>query len=155
MGFKALLLIVAVFGVAGCESGASTKTSVPSPSPPPNSAAIRQEAAINAFLLKNYPGWEMQGTAPSVSTDCDVTDPCSVHITKNNETKILVLIVKEFIRPDGTTYWLAFEAKPVDLAKVKLDKIKEITREQERQETLDASERADAEYMDRDYDPRR
>ncbi|MGQ0541464.1 MAG: hypothetical protein ACT4O9_06395 [Blastocatellia bacterium] len=84
---------------------------------------IEQKKALSEFIQKNYKGWTHSGTEAGTAS-CDIGSPCDLHLTNGTQTKILSVVLKQFEKDDGTTYWLVFEARSVDLALTQIEQIK-------------------------------
>lgn len=113
------------------QNTANTKPSVsPTPSATPEIVDNDVKSAVRDFIAKHYDGWTPQG----IVRDCfEYDEPCELHLTKGKNEKVVTLIAKKFGKENGHFYWLVYEASKQDLAKAKINKIKEQTR----QETLD------------------
>lgn len=69
-----------------------------------------QSQAVQDFIAHNYAGWAFEG----ISGDYDEC-PCELHLSKNGVVRVVRVRIETFTRPDGTTYWLAFEMRvPID-----------------------------------------
>jgi hypothetical protein len=91
-----------------------------------------QHDALALFIAKNYKGWVLTGTSSEFGACDRFSSPCELHLTKQNETKVVRVNFREFQRPDGTTYWLAYELRPIDLLLRKLESERDAGRELER-----------------------
>jgi hypothetical protein len=90
----------------------------------------QKQKAINDFIAQNYKGWKLEGVASdSFSNECEENSPCDVHLINGSQTKVVTLVLKEFYKSDGTKYWLVWEARQIDLAKSKIEAIKDRERE--------------------------
>lgn len=137
-----IIVLLCAFSVSACSesstvNGSTDKQitaafSLPSPSPTSTPEVVDNdiEAAVNEFINKNYSGWTPQG----IIQDCFVFDePCEFHLTSGKNEKVIIVFAKKFQKKNGHFYWLVYEATKPDLAKAKINKIKE----QSRQEALD------------------
>lgn len=118
------------------ENKTLTNSASLSPSPTPKTkeeiekeAKLESEAknrAINDFIDGNYKGWKLQGVANVyLSNECEADEPCDLHLINGSQNKVITIIVKQFHKADGTNYWLVREARQIDLAKLKINEIKE------------------------------
>lgn len=90
--------------------------------------------ALDEFIVATYPGWRIEGMSDSV-LDCDL-EPCDVKITKGKKNKVLSILIREFRRSDGTSFWSAFEARWIDMASAKIRAIKSVQADQTRESVL-------------------
>ncbi|HQU86462.1 MAG TPA: hypothetical protein PKY59_25250, partial [Pyrinomonadaceae bacterium] len=91
------------------------------------------DEAVSKFLKTSYSNWKLEGTAGDLSTcSMGLGEICELHISKNGQNKVVPVLIKKFTNQKQEEYYLVYEARPVDLGKAKLDRI----RETEREETL-------------------
>jgi hypothetical protein len=138
---KELTLSICLF-VTGCGSPANN-TSVPvannpvpaagKPSPTPKITdearkaaeavvAAEKDKAFQDFVSRQHKGWTLQGFGTEVG-ECDENDLCDLHLVSGPRTKVVPVILRQFTKPDGTTYWFVFEARSIDLLKDRVDAI--------------------------------
>lgn len=122
-----------------------------------------REKAIKDFVAKTYPGWQLKGISNEWG-ECEgiSTDHCNILLINGQKEKVVAVMIKKFVSPDGKEYQVVFEARPIDLSKAKI----EILKQRERSYVLenltvdDCSEviddmRAESYIDDREpYDPR-
>lgn len=88
------------------------------------------DEAISKFLKTNYPNWKLEGTAGDLATcSMGLNDICNLHLSNNGQNKIVPVLIKKFTNQKQEEYFLVYEARPVDLGKAKLDRIRETERE--------------------------
>ncbi len=84
-----------------------------------------REKAINDFVAKNYKGWKVEGIATEYfDGQCEEDSPCDLHLINGSQNKVTTVILKQFHKTDGTSYWFVREARQIDLAKLKIEAIK-------------------------------
>lgn len=115
------LVICLMFYLSGCSESSNTATPSPSPSPihspisgTPSPELNERKAAITAFLTEHHKGWVLTGISDDATGDLS-----SLHLTKGKQTKVVVVVIRLFNHPDGSTYWYVYEAKPIDIAQAK------------------------------------
>jgi len=169
IGFPTLLIIIIVFYFLFSSKTAPTGESSPTPQKTEKEkkeeeqqkakqkTTDERENAIGTFLAENYKGWNLEGIK-GVNGDCDEdnsNEPCDLHLKKDNQNKVVAVFVKEFTKTDGTTYWLVYEARPLDLSRLKLEKIKEVAGESAIENFKEEQESFAGESQDNEpYDPR-
>ena len=170
------LLNFVLFGCSASNSNQNATTPLPTPSPSPSPTPTEEERAIirennekerrkalEDYLSKEYAGWKSVGVSEdSADLDCTPDYPCTIHLSKGKDNKVLTLLIKQFVRTDGTTYLLVYPATSIDILKGRLESIKRSEREIEREETLASLTFDDCETVindtrdesyERDYEP--
>jgi hypothetical protein len=128
-------------------AGKNANIATPSASPTPTKAEIakqikeavkeavdERQRAINDFIAKNYKGWQYKGIDQDIYA-CDESsdEPCNLLLEKGKQEKVITVMFRRFSSADGTVRLVVFEARPIDLSRLKIEKIKEV----ERQSVLD------------------
>lgn len=114
--------------------------------------------------MVKFKGWTLQATSGRYGETCEAAEPCDVYLVKGRESKVVAVVVKEFHRANGTSFWAAFPARSIDLALAKLDEIKAAERDAERDDILanldwdQCQDICESQFADRaaeyqDYDP--
>jgi hypothetical protein len=118
-------------------SGKSTKTPKASPTPTPTDEErelARQKskegarAALEEYVSLNHPGWEVVGIA-EMDSECVAGAICYVDIRKDNKSKVIAIVMREFYKQDGTTYWSVSTATQLDLLSGRLESLREAEKE--------------------------
>jgi len=144
------MLILCLLVCSSCSETGSNNTAKPSkasPTPTPTEeqkkeAADRNETekqnAINDYVAKNHKGWTLSGTSNGAPTDssgepfgdsddskCIADTPCYLHLIQKDKNKVVPVVLRQFKKDDGKTYWFVYDANPVDLAQLRLKLIKD------------------------------
>ena len=121
---------------------ARNANSVASPSPEPTLSEKEKEKerqniknsqlqAINSYIDTNYKGWKLNGVSgDGYSPDCDQNDPCDLHLVSSTKSKVVTVILKQFYKPDGKSYWFVREAQTFDLSEAKIKELKESAKQE-------------------------
>jgi hypothetical protein len=168
IGFPTLLIIIIMFYFLFSSKTAPTGESSPTPQKTEKEkkeeeqqkakqkTTDERENAISTFITQNYKGWNLEGIQ-GVNGDCDEDSPeipCDLHLKKDNQNKVVTVFIKEFTKTDGTTYWFVYEARPLDLSRLKLEKIKEGAGESAIENYKEENENFAEESQDNEpYDP--
>lgn len=135
-----ILLVLAIAALAiGCGGGAAANSNAGTAAKPVASPAATgdddkkgldedQTDAINEFVESNYPGWTLQGMSGSDDPNCSDNVPCYLHLTQKDQNEVVPVILREFQKKDGSTYWFVYKATPVDLGKARIDQLKDSIR---------------------------
>ena len=164
-----VVFIITVFSLA-CDNASSNTNTKASPTPTPTEEQKKEEAdriegeklkAIGDYVTKSHKGWVLSGLSGGPDdAKCAVDVPCYLHLIQKDQNKVVAVVLRQFQKADGTTYWFVYAATPVDLARTRISQIKE----KEHEETLSnltiddcqtvIDEMADASDMDDrgDYD---
>jgi hypothetical protein len=155
----ALPIIIAACFATACGTGpvttsANTNTVVKAPGKPTNANTVDEakktqedektaednkarNKAVDDFVLQHYKGWTIQGFEYTFGIDCKMyAGPCDLHLTNGKQTKVIAIVIKEFAHPDGSVYWLAFEARSVDLSQNRINEIKGTQEDETREQVL-------------------
>lgn len=139
------LLIISTFACASNSPDSNLNNKTPSPSPTvlaeqqeteKQQALVKQEEedkqlkaeidkAISDFSTKNYKGWQLKGLSDEYNCQELSTDPCHLLLIKGQKEQIISVMIRRFTSSDGKTFLVAFEARPIDLAKAMIEQIKE------------------------------
>lgn len=99
---------------------------------------LEQNKAIEDFIHQKYKGWTLQGIEHSFGIECkQFNSPCDLHLSNGKQSKVVSIMIKEFQHPDGTSYWLVYEARMIDLARARIEEFKESGEETGRENALD------------------
>jgi len=131
--------------------------------PPPSvektvpDASTAQNEAIAAFVQRSHKGWSLAGIGPSFEA-CrfDESSPCDLHLVKGEQLKVVSIMMRQFSKADGSTYWLVFESRPLDISAWKRERLVEQTRQEAEGKTLQDLTFEDCEGVFdsmRDYEP--
>ncbi len=122
--------------VIGCFSNCATSNSAnsnssntllnSSPSPTATTEIIDTNAdtALANFLANNYKGWKKIGLSDSVEA-CSETESCTLHLQQDGKDKIITIVFRKLVKENGHQYWIVSEATPYEVAKTRVDAIKE------------------------------
>ncbi len=131
---KTVTLFICLF-IPGCGSPAinsnAASIAAASPSPTPtvtneerkvaeDDLAAEKDKAIQTFISREFNGWTMEGLGTEFG-ECGAGDICDLHLVSGARTKVVPVILRQFTKPDGTTYWLVFEARQIDLLKSRVE----------------------------------
>ena len=147
---RLVLLSICVFLFLGCSTNSSPNVegnkpkAVTSPSREPtpsqeerekklSTERIERSNAVDAYIAKNHVGWKLEGVSGELVGGCEPGTPCDLHLTRAGQSKVVSVVLKRFQKTDGTAYWLVFDSRTIDLAKARIEAIKD----EERAEVLD------------------
>lgn len=97
--------------------------------------ASEQKKALSDFVQTHYRSWTLVGKE-SGTADCDVGAPCDLHLVNGSRTQVVSVIIRQFEKENGDTYWLVFEARPLDLAMARIEEIKSVEQDATRERVL-------------------
>lgn len=121
---KYLLLLTLLISFTACQSNPSANTNTATPSPTfaqkTKIPFITPNQAISGFLKKEYPQWTLKGDTLDRNIEEIENEQFDVHLVKDQENKVITLIIKKFQTLEGEEYYQVFQAREIDLLKGKL-----------------------------------
>lgn len=148
---KKLLFSLTILMVIGCFTNCANSNlsnSSPSPTITPEIVDINADTALANFLANNHKGWKKIGLSDTVEA-CSETESCTLHLQKDGKDKIITIVFRKLINENGHQYWIVYEATPYEVAKTRVDAIKEKGANEMVEEREMLTEMAD-DYRDRD-----
>lgn len=134
-----MVVVLSAFGCSEASKNSNGKVS-PTPTPTPTEEETAAKAkktseeklkATVEFVAKTESGWTLSGiSGGNGEAECLVDVPCHLHLTQKDKNKVVVVVLRQFQRTDGSTYWLVYPASSIDLLATKIEEIKDVEREE-------------------------
>ncbi len=147
---KSVIVIFICIFITACSQNAeqnSNQTNVATASPSPKPTVSKEETdkenqallderlkAVNDFIAKNYKGWQFAGFGDALGVCvADIDYICDLLLTKGQLEKVVPVKMKHFSVSGDDARLVVYEARQIDLSKIKIEQIKE----RERQTTIE------------------